>query len=51
MLAIVQIEGDAIRGYHAIPDPLGRTTEEGLPFGWEATTFAIAELVSGNAVQ
>ncbi len=47
VLVIVQIDGEDIRAYHAIPDPLRRTTEEGLPFGLEATTFAIADLVCG----
>ena len=49
ILVIVQVEGEAIRAYHAVPDPLGRTTEEGLPFGLESTTFAIADLVAGGS--
>ena len=49
ILAIVQVEGESIRAYHAIPDPLGRTTDEGLPFGQEATAFTIEGLLQGLA--
>ena len=30
VLAIVQIEGDSVRGYHAIPDPLGEDNRGGI---------------------
>ena len=47
VLAIVQIEDDAVVGYHAVTDPLGRTTLDGLPFGQESTVFAISGLIRG----
>jgi hypothetical protein len=47
ILTIVQVEGEKICDYHTIPDPLGRTTDEGLPFGQESTMFNIAGLVCG----
>ena len=50
VLAIVQIDGETIRGFHALADPLGRVTDEGLPFGLEAMTFAITDLIGTGRV-
>jgi hypothetical protein len=50
VLAIVEIDGEAVRAVHMISDPLGRETDDGIRFGEVAATFDIAALTQGTTV-
>lgn len=48
ILAIVEVAGEEVTAFHAIPDPLGRETDDHLPFGMVAATFDIAKMARVN---
>ncbi len=44
VLAIVEVDGDRVVSYQAIPDPLGGLPSDGMPFGMVSSTFSIQQL-------